>query len=367
MTLKIKRGTASTRLSAVQEIGEPFYDTTSEAVYIGDGSTTGGILTGEAKIITEADRTADDAFLAENQLYYVASGSSGALYVGTGVSGETGVSLGGGTILNDSNDTVILDNGTDDESGDYNEDATFRGQVRSPDGAGRLRVDNSGGLEVSSDSGDTFTAAGAGGWALVETLTASSSSNIDFTDFEDGFDYQVTGTNIVNDTNFALFRASLINTGGTAIISPNSAGFGTPTTLYNGMTNTVISPTISKVSQHGLGITTGTIGDAAAHYHTKAIAIGSWYIENVSEVAGIGGETSFEITIYDPTSTGRTSYSLNSFMNTQGLATSTGSGQLRAAQSTPGVSFEFITRDSERTRLGTISSGTFKLYKRANT
>lgn len=50
MSLKIRRGLASDRLSITPDEGELIYTTDTKAVYIGDGSTAGGNLISSAYI-----------------------------------------------------------------------------------------------------------------------------------------------------------------------------------------------------------------------------------------------------------------------------------------------------------------------------
>lgn len=48
MTLQLRRGTTATRTAITLEVGEPGWDTDLNALFVGDGSTAGGVRVGES-------------------------------------------------------------------------------------------------------------------------------------------------------------------------------------------------------------------------------------------------------------------------------------------------------------------------------
>ena len=59
MTLRLRRGTNAERMAITPETGEPVWTTDTDTLYIGDGSTAGGVAVGgSGGIIVEEDGTA---------------------------------------------------------------------------------------------------------------------------------------------------------------------------------------------------------------------------------------------------------------------------------------------------------------------
>lgn len=57
MTLQVKRGTSAERLGFIPLIGEPFFDTTISGLFIGNGTTSGGILLSGASVRADDNTT----------------------------------------------------------------------------------------------------------------------------------------------------------------------------------------------------------------------------------------------------------------------------------------------------------------------
>jgi len=57
MPLKLRRGTSSNRTSITPAEGEPIYTTDTKKLYIGDGSTAGGVVVDTTGVLTETRGT----------------------------------------------------------------------------------------------------------------------------------------------------------------------------------------------------------------------------------------------------------------------------------------------------------------------
>lgn len=224
------------------------------------------------------------------------------------------------------------------------DDAIGLGQMASGTDGNLITYDASGNPAhvATGNDGQVLTSAGAGaapafealptggGWEFVSSVTASTSSTVAFTTMATGYDYQVTWSTVllsVDGMNPGL-QAQLGTTG--------------PSYVTSGYSGTGVSITSSGAS--------GSQGNITTYITTQ----GSTDFGNQADEAGSG-----EMTILDP--------------GANAPSSAFGLHMYGKSDSTPNmVSFGTYCPSNVYTAIkfypnsGTITSGTFKLYKRPN-
>ena len=181
---------------------------------------------------------------------------------------------------------------------------------------------------ATSATASDFQAAAAGGWEFVEAVTASSSATVSFsTAFVSGYDYQVTGTNILPVTDNQNPQLQF--------------GTGSSTWLTSNYT--------------GLGWVVNQSGSISKFQHNTYIYMSGTAVGNATDE-----DLTCEFTIYDPYTNANTSV-----LGFVGQKYGDGVkywGAFNAIQTDTNV----VTHIKFYFASGNVSAGNFKLYRRAN-
>ena len=130
MTLKVKRGTDSQRLATTPQLAEPVWATDTKLLYVGDGSTAGGIAVGA--------ESSNDIFYADNPQI---------------ITSTTATTIPLSNTITDTGFSVASDEVTVVNAGRYR--ISWNGAIAILDNGNRNGATAT--LDRSTDSGTTFT------------------------------------------------------------------------------------------------------------------------------------------------------------------------------------------------------------------
>ena len=98
MPLQLRRGTDSNRLSITPVVGEPIFTTDTKKLFIGDGSTVGGITVSgidSAQITSIIDSNYIVSIIDDSSLTIDGNGSTGGVTISDGL---VGIKTGTGNV-----------------------------------------------------------------------------------------------------------------------------------------------------------------------------------------------------------------------------------------------------------------------------
>jgi hypothetical protein len=247
MALQVRRGTNAERLGITPALGELIFTTDSNRLYVGDGSTAGGLASAGLESLI-ADTTPQlGGNLDLNGQSITGTGSinitgtisaSGNINLGDGVAGDVLV-IGGSIQGNLVPDTDITWN-LGSPSKQFNEAWISQLNVENQLTVGRIMgdiiaddstvvFDSSTGLVAAAQVSGTFTGNVVG--SLDGVVGATTPAVGSFTNLEaDTIDGDVTGSVFTNDSTLVIdgingnIHASTIVSGGTVVVDRESAG-----------------------------------------------------------------------------------------------------------------------------------------------